>query len=129
MNVATPIRHAAQDSSTKSVVCATCDGFCPVSAKVENGRVVKVTSRDHPLLKDVICMKGAFAPKILAHPDRLMHPLKRIGARGEGKWARVTWDEAMDDIAQRLQVVIDKYGPEAFAVAQSNATAISDGGM
>jgi anaerobic selenocysteine-containing dehydrogenase len=129
MNVATPIRHAARDTSIKSVVCATCDGFCPVSAKVENGRVVKVTSRDHPLLKDVICMKGAFAPKILAHPDRLMHPLKRIGTRGEGKWARVTWDEAMDDIARRLQVVIDKYGPEAFAVAQSNATAISDGGM
>src|SRR5262245_53430153 len=125
MGDAMAVSRAVQGSSTKSVVCATCDGFCPVSAKVENGRVVKVTSRDHPLLKDVICMKGAFAPKILAHPDRLMHPIKRVGARGEGKWARVSWDEAMDDIARRLQVVVEKYGPEAFAVAQSNATAIS----
>ena len=80
--------------------------------------MVKVTTRDHPILKDVICMKGAYAPKHFAHPDRILYPLKRVGARGDGQWERVTWDEAMDDIAERLRAVIDKYGPEAFAVGQ-----------
>ena len=116
-------------SVLKNVVCTSCDGFCPVAAKVEDGRVVKVTTRDHPILKDVICMKGAYAPKHFAHPDRILYPLKRVGARGDGQWQRVTWDEAMDDIAERLQAVIDRYGPEAFAVGQSGATGLSDHGL
>ena len=113
----------------KNVVCASCDGFCPVAAKVEDGRVVKVTTRDHPILKDVICMKGAYAPKSFAHPDRLMHPLRRVGPRGGGEWERVSWDEAMDDIAARLKKVVAEHGPEAFAVGQSNATGIADSGL
>ena len=116
-------------SVLKNVVCTSCDGFCPVAAKVEDGRVVKVTTRDHPILKDVICMKGAYAPKHFAHPDRILYPLKRVGARGDGQWQQVTWDEAMDDIAERLQAVIDRYGPEAFAVGQSGATGLSDHGL
>ncbi len=113
----------------KSVVCTSCDGFCPVSAKIEDGRVVKITTRDHPLFRGVLCMKGAYAPKHFAHPDRVLYPLKRVGARGGGEWQRVTWDEAMDDIATRLQKVIDQYGPEAFAVAQSGATGLGDNGL
>jgi len=119
----------ASDADLKSVVCMSCDGFCPVAAKVEDGRVVKVTTREHPFFKDIICMKGAYAPKSFAHPDRLMHPLKRIGARGEGSWQQVTWDEAMDDIATRLQTVVDRYGPEALAVTSSNANIGLDNGL
>ena len=118
-----------QEQTLKNVVCTSCDGFCPVAVKVDDGQAVKVTTRDHPLLKDVLCMKGAFAPKSFAHPSRLLHPLKRIGSRGEGKWKRVSWEEAMDGIASKLQNVIDKYGPEAFAVGQSGATGLSDGGL
>ncbi len=119
----------SDNASTKSVVCHSCDSFCPLSAKVDDGQVVKVTTRDHPFFKDVICMKGAYAPKSFAHPDRLMQPLKRVGERGEGKWETVTWDEAMDDIAERLKVVVDKYGPEALAVAGSNANIGLDNGL
>lgn len=113
----------------KSVVCTSCDGFCPVAAKVTDGQVVKVTTREHPFFKDVICMKGAYAPKSFAHPDRILHPLKRIGARGEGAWEQVTWDEAMDGIAAKLTEVIDKHGPEAFAVAASAANYGNDNGL
>ena len=119
----------SDNASTKSVVCHSCDSFCPLSAKVDDGQVVKVTTRDHPFFKDVICMKGAYAPKSFAHPDRLMQPLKRVGERGEGKWETVTWDEAMDDIAERLKVVGGKYGPEALAVAGSNANIGLDNGL
>lgn len=121
--------ETTQTETLKPVVCASCDCFCPVVAKVKDGRVVKVMTRDHPVLKDVLCMKGAYAPKSFAHPDRLMHPLKRVGARGDGNWRRVTWDEAMDDIADRLRTVVDQYGPEAFAVAQANANISLDNGL
>lgn len=119
----------AKTDALKSVVCMSCDGFCPVAAKVEDGRVIKVTTREHPFFHDVICMKGAFAPKSFAHPDRLMHPLKRTGGRGEGSWAQVSWDEALDDIAARLQKVVERYGPEAFAVTSSNANIGLDNGL
>lgn len=116
-------------ATVKSVVCTSCDGFCPVSAKVEDGRVVKIQTRDHPLFKGVLCMKGAYAPKQFSHPDRLMYPLKRVGERGGGEWERVSWDEAMDDIAARLRKVVDQYGPEALAVAQSGTTGLGDNGL
>ena len=112
-----------------NVVCTSCDGFCPVAVKVENGQVTKVTTRDHPLLKDVLCMKGAFAPKSFAHPSRILHPLKRVGDRGDGDWQQVSWEDAMDDIAEKLKRVVDQYGPEAFAVSHSGATGISDSGL
>lgn len=121
--------ETAAEESVKQVVCQSCDGFCPVSAKIEDGRAVKITTRDHPLFKGVLCMKGAYAPKHFSHPDRVTYPLKRVGERGSGEWQRVTWDEAMDDIAARLQKVIDEHGPEAFAVSQSGATGLGDNGL
>jgi anaerobic selenocysteine-containing dehydrogenase len=120
---------AKQTETLKNLICTTCDGFCPVAAKVENGRVVKITTRDDPLLKDVLCMKGAFAPKQFAHPDRILYPLKRVGARGENNWEQVSWGAAMDDIAARLKKVVARYGPEALAVAASGATGAGDQGM
>jgi anaerobic selenocysteine-containing dehydrogenase len=47
------------------------------------------------------------------HPERLVHPVKRTGKRGEGKWQRISWDEALDTVASNLQSVKDKYGPES----------------
>lgn len=117
------------ESVTKSVVCMSCDGFCPVAAKVQNNQVVKVTTREHPFFKDVLCMKGAYAPKSFSHPDRVLRPLKRVGARGDGKWQNVTWEEALDDIAYRLRKIIREHGPEAFAVAGSNANIGLDNGL
>lgn len=121
--------NQSAEAVMKNVVCSSCDGLCPLAAKIQDGQVVKVTTRDHPFMKDTICMKGAFAPKSFAHPDRLMHPLKRVGNRGEGQWAQVSWDEAMDDIAERLQSVVSEYGPEAFAVAGSNVNVSVDNGL
>lgn len=112
----------------KNVICGSCDGFCPVQAHVKDGRVIKVGTREHPILKDVLCIKGAYSPKAFAHPDRLLYPLKRVGKRGEGKWERVTWDEAMDDICLKLKAVIHKHGPEAFAVAHSGGWLLGDNG-
>lgn len=131
MNDQSPVTVAdvTAETITKNVVCTSCDGFCPVLAKVKDGRVIKVTPRDHPFFKDVICMKGAYAPKAFAHPDRLLYPLKRKGARGDNDWRRVSWDQALDEIAEKLQKVVVQHGPEALAVAGSNANTGTDNGL
>ena len=92
----------------RNLVRTRCDGFCPIAVKIRDDRAVKVTRRDHPLFKDVICMRGAYAPKSFAHPDRLRFPLRRTGEGGEGGWERGSWDCAMDGIAERLTRVFDQ---------------------
>ncbi len=118
-----------RETDTRPVVCSSCDNFCPVEAKIVDGQVVKVAARKDPFLKDVICVKGAYAPKSFAHPDRLKHPLKRVGERGGNQWARVSWDEALDDIAERLLKIVKTHGSEALAVATSHWNTTVDNGL
>jgi len=115
----------------KRAICSGCDIYCQVRAEVpESGNVgdVLVKAIDPRPLRANICMKGVHAPQGLSHPKRVLHPLKRVGARGEGKWEQVTWDEALDDIAERLSKVIEKYGPEALAVSTSQWNTQTDNG-
>ena len=96
-------------------VCQSCHSECGVLAHVENGRVVSVQGDPHhPNNKGYICTKGRAEPGRLYHPDRLLHPLRRAGERGEGQWEQISWDEALDGIAAGLTVVKDTYGPEAI---------------
>ncbi len=96
-------------------VCQSCHSECGVLAHVEDGRVVGLRGDPHhPNNKGYICVKGKAEPGRLYHPDRLLHPLKRVGERGEGRWQRVSWDEALNGIAAGLTAVKDKYGPEAI---------------
>jgi len=96
-------------------VCQSCHSECGVLAHVEGGRVVRIQGDpDHPNNKGYICVKGKAEIGRLYHPDRLLHPLKRAGGRGEGKWERVSWDEALDGIAAGLTAVKDEYGAEAI---------------
>ena len=104
---------------SKRVLCSSCDIYCQVQVDVEDGRVARVKALDPRPLRSNICMKGVHAPSGFAHPDRVLHPLRRARERGEGRWGRVTWDEALDEIAERLRAVVDRYGPESLAVATS----------
>lgn len=115
--------------TTKRTICQTCDIGCSVVSEVEKGRVVKVRSSDNPIFRDHICMKGIIAPKGFAHPNRILHPLKRVGERGSGQWEQVSWDEAMSDIGQRLKAIINEHGPEAWAVSTSQWNTGTDHGL
>lgn len=115
--------------TTRRMLCASCDIACSVVGEVKDKRVVRIRASDNPAFKDNICMKGVVAPRGFAHPDRLMHPLKRVGERGSGQWERVTWDEAMSDIGARLGAIIDKHGPEAWAVSTSQWNTCTDHGL
>ena len=63
-----------------------------------------------------LCAKGLTGPQFVYAADRLQHPLRRVGAKGEGKFQRISWDEAVGSIADKLKESKEKYGPEAYAV-------------
>ena len=101
------------------VVCTICDIGCQLKAESVDGVVTKVRPHDHPMLRKNVCYKGTAAPHIHNHADRLRVPLKRVGERGEDRWEEISYEQAMDEIAERLQDVVDQYGPEAFAASTS----------
>lgn len=103
----------------KYSVCTICDIGCQLRTEVEDGRVKRVIAHDNPMLAANICYKGVAAPEIHNHAERLTVPLKRVGERGEDKWEEISYEQAMDEIAERLQKVVDDYGPEAVAVSTS----------
>lgn len=94
--------------------CGICQIGCGVLVHVSNGRVVRVEGDpDNPLNKGELCPKGMASVEYLYHPDRLLHPLKRIGERGEGKWLPISWDEALDTVAGKLAETRDNQGAES----------------
>lgn len=115
--------------TTYKALCASCDIACSVVTEVQKGRVTRVRSSDNPLFKDNICVKGVVAPKNFANPNRVLYPQKRVGERGSGKWQRVSWEEAMHDIGERLTAIINEHGPEAWAVATSQWNTGTDHGL
>jgi thiosulfate reductase/polysulfide reductase chain A len=111
----------SKDKIVKTV-CSTCYCSCGVLAQVKNGRVVEIKGDpEHPSSKGALCPRGLSALELLYHPDRLNYPLKRVGMRGEGKWQRITWDEALDTISERFTAIKERYGPEAICITNGAA--------
>ncbi len=122
-------REARPGVTIRRTICTCCDAHCSVVTESRNGRVVRVRSSDNPIFRDNICMKGIVAPKGFANPNRILHPLKRVGERGSGEWQQVTWEEAMADIGSRLKGIIADHGPEAWAVSTSQWNTCTDHGL
>jgi anaerobic selenocysteine-containing dehydrogenase len=98
-------------------VCRACHGGCGVLLHVEDGRLVKVAGDPgSPLNRGRLCPIGTRTLDLVYHPDRLKHPLRRTGARGAGQWKRISWDEALDEIAGRLLAIKREHGAEAIAL-------------
>ena len=95
--------------------CARMDhGGCALLVGVKDNEIVQVKGNPEGFLnKGYTCYKGRVSPDRLNHPDRLRYPLRRVGKRGEGKWQRISWDEALNETAQNLLAIKDKYGARA----------------
>ncbi|WP_020561070.1 molybdopterin-containing oxidoreductase family protein [Thiofilum flexile] len=101
-----------------SIIHAACPHDCPDTCSmlisVEKGRAVKVEGNpDHPPTAGVLCTKVARYLERTYHPERLVTPLKRIGAKGSGQFTPISWDEALTTIASRLQTIAAR-DPEAI---------------
>jgi len=90
---------------------------CGIYAFVKNGVFTRVAGmKESPTNRGAVCPKGQAAPQWVYSPDRLKTPLRRVGAKGEGKFQEITWDEAIGIIAEKLKEQKKKYGPESLAM-------------
>ena len=107
--------RASLKQMIKKTFCGLCTSNCGIEVHVEKGGVAKVLGdRQSPFGKGQICIKASALMDVHEHPGRLNYPLKRTGERGEGKWERISWSQAMDEIASKLARIRDQYGPEAL---------------
>jgi thiosulfate reductase / polysulfide reductase chain A len=104
-------------------ICRMCHGQCGTLVHIKGGRIVKVEGDpDFPTNKGGICAKGHTAVSLLDHKDRLNYPLKRAGERGAGKWQRISWEEALDTIAEKITQTKETYGAESVAFCRGTNT-------
>jgi anaerobic selenocysteine-containing dehydrogenase len=102
-----------------STICGMCGpaANCGVYAFVKDGRFTRVAGmKESPVNEGSLCAKGFAAPQWVYSPDRLKHPLKRIGEKGEGQFQKISWDEAINIIADTLIRQKEQYGPESLAI-------------
>ena len=98
-----------------NTVCRMCGRVCGMRAYVENGKLVRVEGiPNHVASKGGLCPRGLSAVEYEYDPKRLKSPLKREGKRGQGKWRKITWDEALDIIANKLLEIKEEYGAESL---------------
>jgi anaerobic selenocysteine-containing dehydrogenase len=98
--------------------CKSCHGGCGALVTVEDGVITHIEGNPDTPTRGTMCSKGLSSIQHLNHPDRLLYPLKRAGKRGEGKWERISWNQALDTIETRMKDSIAKYGPSSIAVSQ-----------
>ena len=110
--------------------CPLCRSRCGASYDVEDGRLIGArAAADHPTGR-AFCIKGKAAPEIAHAADRILYPMRRTRPKGEDPgWQRISWAEALDEVAARLGEIRDTSGAEAvaFEVTTPSGTAISDG--
>jgi anaerobic selenocysteine-containing dehydrogenase len=102
------------DSVVKSH-CRNCHGGCGVLVYVQGGRIAKIAGDpDCPINHGTLCSKGLASTQLVYHPDRLTYPVKRVGPKGSGRWERISWDEALEEIAQRVLTYKETFGAESI---------------
>ncbi len=127
----------AQEAPEKTIIPTWCHGCsatatnCAVLAHVENGRLVQIEGNPEAgnnglVGSSTLCAKAHTAAQYLYNPARLKYPMKRVGEKGEGKFERITWDEALDTIATKLKEGKEKYGPETFCLFVSEFFPVRD---
>lgn len=105
-----------QENGVFPAVCPLdCPDTCGLLLHKENGKIVKVAGNpDHPITKGAICNKVRNMAERVYHPERLQYPMRRVGAKGEGKFERISWDEAIHEITGKFKSISAKYGSESI---------------
>ena len=102
-------------------LCEQCVWRCGLRAKVREDKLVKLDGNPfHPHSNGMLCPRGQGGIATTYDPDRLLTPLIRKGKRGEGIWQSVSWNDALDYVAQRMLEIKDKYGAEAMVFSTTH---------
>ncbi len=103
-------------------MCQLCSTVCGITGIVKDERIIKVEGNPaDPNSQGKLCARGQSALNHQYHPERLLFPIRRVGERGDGRWKRITWDEAYDELADRLREVRQSGRPEEFAFHQGRS--------
>lgn len=114
-----PDRNKYKDTEQIPGMCQLCSTVCGIIGHVKDGRLLKIEGNPKdPNSRGKLCARGHAGLNHLYHPERLLYPLRRVGKRGEGRWKRISWDEALTEIADRLKAVRESGHPEEFAFHQ-----------
>lgn len=112
--------HAAEAGETQKIrtICRACLNNCGMVAHVRDGVVVKLEGDpDDPMNKGAACAKGLSGIQALYNPNRIKYPMKRVGERGSNEWERISWDQAINEIADVLWEWYQKEGPKSLVTS------------
>lgn len=100
-------------SEVIKTICQMCYFYCGLDVTVEEGRILRVEGmREHPTNRGRLCAKGLASAQLVTDRRRLKTPLRRVGERGSGEWQPISWDQALDEIADKLLATRHELGPE-----------------
>ncbi|MBK5187191.1 MAG: molybdopterin oxidoreductase family protein [Gemmatimonadaceae bacterium] len=103
---AEPIDDRAGDTVVRGACPHDCPDTCAMLVTIRDGRAIRVAGDpDHPITRGFLCAKVNRYLERTYHATRLMHPLRRVGRKGEGRFERISWDEALDEVAARLGAI------------------------
>jgi len=98
--------------------CKSCHGGCGVLVTVKDRVITGIEGNPESFTKGTMCAKGLASIQEVQNPNRLRYPLKRVGKRGEGKWERISWQEALDTITQKMRDSAAQFGPNSVCTGQ-----------
>ena len=102
----------------KAICPYDCPASCGLLLKVENGKITEVKGDlGHPVSGGIICRKMKGYPASVYHSERILYPMRRTGKKGEGKFCRISWEEAVEEISSRWKDIIEKWGSETILPA------------
>ncbi len=105
-------------------VCEMCFWRCQLVGKIRDGRLLKLEGNPKSIDNGVsICARGNAGVTMLYDPDRLKYPLKNVGKRGEPKWEKIGWEEALNICGEKLKGIVDKYGAKSLAIFPHGSSA------
>ena len=95
-------------------ICGLCGSTCPIQAQVKDNTMLSVQRLEgHPYLEGKLCVRGAALKQYVHNKERILHPMKRVGPKGSGQYAQISWEEAISEIAGRLRRTKEESGAHA----------------
>jgi anaerobic selenocysteine-containing dehydrogenase len=107
--------------SEKKVIkttCKSCHGGCGALVEVTDGVITHIEGNPDSTTRGTMCSKGLSSIQHIDNPYRIIYPYKKAGDKGEGKWVRISWEEALETISAKVKDAIEKYGPWTVATSQ-----------
>src|SRR5688500_15039516 len=118
-----PITSETLEAVVPGACPLDCPDGCAWQVTVRDGEAVRLRGNpDHPFTRGALCAKVARYLEHTRAPDRLLHPMRRVGAKGEGRFERIGWDDALGEIAGRLLEIRERHGGEAIWPFQGTGT-------